>query len=52
MEFRNLTPFPALAYSALDKSDEEHHVLVMRMTYRLVREPATEPVRFSVCKRS
>ncbi|MGK4007951.1 DUF2169 domain-containing protein [Sorangium sp. So ce1036] len=35
MECRNLTPFDALAYGALDASDEEHHVFVLKAAYRL-----------------
>ncbi|XXT24036.1 DUF2169 domain-containing protein [Sorangium sp. So ce429] len=35
MDCRNLTPFDALAYSALDASDEEHHVFVLKAAYRL-----------------
>lgn len=37
MEFRNLTPFPALAFQAKDPLDEEHHVVVMRVSYALQR---------------
>ena len=40
MEFRNLTPFEALAYSALNVHDEEHHVVVVRVPYRLVPDGA------------
>lgn len=36
MEFRNLTPFPALCFSALDPADQEHRVIVMKVTYRLL----------------
>lgn len=36
MEFRNLTPFDALCFSALDPHDREYRVVVMRVSYRLV----------------
>ncbi|WP_437879010.1 DUF2169 family type VI secretion system accessory protein [Sorangium sp. So ce513] len=36
MECQNLTPFDALAYSALDAHDEEHHVVALKAAYRLV----------------
>ncbi|AUX33662.1 MULTISPECIES: DUF2169 domain-containing protein [Sorangium] len=36
MECQNLTPLDALAYSALDAHDEEHHVLALKAAYRLV----------------
>jgi len=39
MEFRNLTPFPALAYSALDADDQVYRVVVMRVSYRLQSIP-------------
>ena len=32
MEFRNFTPFPALAYQALDQHDRLYHVVAMRQT--------------------
>uniref|UniRef100_UPI0012F9FC18 DUF2169 domain-containing protein n=1 Tax=Chitinibacter sp. GC72 TaxID=1526917 RepID=UPI0012F9FC18 len=35
MEFRNLTPFPALCFSALDVAETEHKVIVMKVAYRL-----------------
>ena len=38
MEFHNLTPFESLAYGALDTHDEEHHVVVTRVVYRLVSD--------------
>lgn len=41
MEFHNLTPFSALAFSALDPDNNEHHVVVMRVTYQLVRQGDT-----------
>lgn len=37
MEFRNRTPFPALRFASVDVQDQEHHVVVMRVTYRLQR---------------
>ncbi|WP_438021413.1 DUF2169 domain-containing protein [Sorangium sp. So ce315] len=36
MECQNLTPLDALAYSALDAHDEEHHVVALKAAYRLV----------------
>lgn len=36
MEFRNLTPFPALNYVMLDKNNHEHTVVVMKTTYNFV----------------
>ena len=36
MELRNLTPFDALAYSAFNAHDEEHHVVAIKVAYRLV----------------
>jgi hypothetical protein len=44
MKFRNRSPFPALAYSMVDVADDEHHVVVMRITYRLQRS-ASESTR-------
>ncbi len=35
MEFRNLTPFPALCFLSLDTDDMEHRSTVMRVTYRI-----------------
>lgn len=37
MEFRNRTTFPALRFASVDVQDQEHHVVVMRVTYRLQR---------------
>jgi hypothetical protein len=37
MEFRNLTPLYAMAFSAVDVRGNEFHVAVMRVGYRLVR---------------
>ncbi|MEZ4298796.1 MAG: DUF2169 domain-containing protein [Polyangiaceae bacterium] len=39
MEFRNLTPFRALCFPALDPADREHRVVAMRVCYAL--EPGT-----------
>ena len=36
MEFRNLTPFDALCFSALGVDDQEYPVLAMKVGYRLV----------------
>lgn len=38
MEFRNLTPFDALAFSALDTRDRAYHVVVLKVGYRLVQD--------------
>lgn len=46
MEFRNLTPFDALCFSALDKQDIEHPVIVMKVGYRLL-PIAGQPGQFS-----
>lgn len=35
MEFRNLTPFPAMAFDALDQHDRRFHTAVMRLTFAL-----------------
>lgn len=35
MQFRNLTPFGALAYSAVDARDREYHVVALCAGYRL-----------------
>ncbi|WP_449432746.1 DUF2169 family type VI secretion system accessory protein [Pseudomonas putida] len=35
MKFRNLTPFDVMCFSALDKQDIEHPVIVMKVGYRL-----------------
>lgn len=37
MQFRNLTPFSALSYAALDPKDQEHRVIAMKVGYRLIR---------------
>jgi hypothetical protein len=42
MEFRNLTPFPSLCFRAKDPADAEHHVVAIRVTYRLEPGPGTE----------
>ena len=34
-EFRNLTPFPAMAFDGLDQHDQRFHTLVMRLTFTL-----------------
>jgi hypothetical protein len=33
MEFRNHTPFPALAFEGIDPSGQQFHVVVMRQTF-------------------
>lgn len=35
MEFRNLTPFPSIAFDALDQHDQRFHSVVMRLTFEL-----------------
>ncbi|WP_322403608.1 DUF2169 domain-containing protein [Massilia luteola] len=40
MEFRNLTPFPAMAFDALDQHDQRFHVVVMRLTFELRHDGA------------
>ena len=37
MQFRNLTPFDALAYTGYDTRDREYHVVAMAVGYRLER---------------
>lgn len=47
MEFRNLTPFDALAYTGYDTQDREYHIVAMSVGYRLQRAhpnaPADDP---------
>jgi hypothetical protein len=38
MEFRNLTPFDALCFAALDVDDELQRVVAMKVVYKIVRE--------------
>lgn len=35
MEFRNLTPFPAISFEALDQRDIRFHTVVMRITFNV-----------------
>lgn len=35
MEFRNLTPFPSIAFDALDQRDQRFHTVVMRLTFEV-----------------
>lgn len=35
MEFRNLTPFPAIAFDGIDQHDQRFHSVVMRLTFEL-----------------
>lgn len=50
MQFRNLSPFDALCFSALDPNDREYHVVVLRVCYRLrPRWPATRTGWFDAC---
>jgi len=44
MEFRNHTPFPALAFQMLDRDENEYHVVVMRATMEIADDGA---LRFS-----
>ncbi|WEI24546.1 hypothetical protein PYR74_12085 [Acinetobacter bereziniae] len=37
MELENQTPFPALLYSAADPNKEEHQIVVMKVSYKIVR---------------
>lgn len=37
MEFRNLTPFDALCYGAIDQADEEHRIVAIKVAYALQR---------------
>jgi len=46
MEFRNLTPFDVMCFSALSKQDIEHPVIVMKVGYRL-QPIANKPGYFS-----
>ena len=36
MEFKNLTPFQAMAYTGVDTQDREYHVVAMTVGYRLL----------------
>lgn len=36
MEFCNMTPFPCLAFEAIDQHDQQFHVVVMRATFDIV----------------
>lgn len=40
MEFRNLTPFPAMSFDGLDQHDRRFHTVVMRLTFE-VRDDGT-----------
>ena len=40
MEFKNLTPFQAMAYTGVDTQDREYHVIAMAVGYRLMRDDA------------
>lgn len=35
MEFRNLTPFPAMSFDGLDQHDRRFHTVVMRLSFEL-----------------
>jgi len=38
MNLENKTPFPALLYSAADAQQEEHDIVVMKVSYKIVRK--------------
>jgi len=38
VELENQTPFPALLYSAADPNKEEHQIVVMKVSYKIVRK--------------
>jgi hypothetical protein len=38
MEFRNLTPFPSMAFDALDQHDQRFHSVVLRLTFQLQQD--------------
>ncbi len=38
MQFRNLTPFDAIAYTGMDTQDRTYHVVAMAVGFRLVQE--------------
>lgn len=42
MDFRNRTPFNAIAWSAEAFNDEEFHVIALRVGYQLVPKPSTD----------
>lgn len=42
MEFRNLTPFPSMAFDCLDQHDQRFHTVVMRLTFELQDNGALE----------
>lgn len=50
MEFRNLTPFPAIAFDGIDQHDQRFHSVVMRLTFEvqddgtLLLAPAQTPL--------
>jgi hypothetical protein len=48
MEFRNLTPFHALAYNGIDVRDQEFHVVVMRIGYQLVQQTTASQAEHSL----
>ncbi|MBO3275759.1 DUF2169 family type VI secretion system accessory protein [Pseudomonas schmalbachii] len=48
MEFRNLTPFAAQCYDALDVDDREYRVVVIKVGYDLQVDPQTGDARLSV----
>ena len=42
MQLDNKTPFPALLYAAADSNKEEHDIVVMKVSYNLVRKSADQ----------
>ncbi|WP_063890466.1 DUF2169 domain-containing protein [Burkholderia ubonensis] len=43
MEFRNLTPFDAMAFNAIDVAGNEFHVVVLKAAYALERSAYAKP---------
>lgn len=41
MNFENQTPFPALCYAAADSDRKEHRIVVMKVSYKIVRLDAS-----------
>ena len=42
MQLDNKTPFPALLYAAADSNKEEHDIVVMKVSYNIVRKSADQ----------
>ena len=41
MNLENQTPFPALMYSAADPNHAEHDIVVMKVSYKIIRKDET-----------